>query len=251
MRMRAQLNFWLTSKNFYFLEMNTRLQVEHPVTELVTGLDLVHLQIKIAAGEKLPFSQQDIKLRGHAIECRIYAEDPDNQYMPSPGQVTLLREPAGPGIRIDTGIYEGWSVPIEYDPLLAKLVGYGSDRAMATARISRALDEFLVGGIKTNLSLFRRIVSDRTFIAGDLHTGYLDGLLSRTESDDINERESDEQENNGEIAAIAGALFAALDRGEASSSDIATDRKPSPRSLDDPDRTESSWKRAARAEGLR
>ncbi len=238
-------------KNFYFLEMNTRLQVEHPVTELVTGLDLVHLQIKIAAGEKLPFSQQDIKLRGHAIECRIYAEDPDNQYMPSPGQVTLLREPAGPGIRIDTGIYEGWSVPIEYDPLLAKLVGYGSDRAMATARISRALDEFLVGGIKTNLSLFRRIVSDRTFIAGDLHTGYLDGLLSRTESDDINERESDEQENNGEIAAIAGALFAALDRGEASSSDIATDRKPSPRSLDDPDRTESSWKRAARAEGLR
>jgi acetyl-CoA carboxylase, biotin carboxylase subunit len=238
-------------KNFYFLEMNTRLQVEHPVTELVTGLDLVHLQIKIAAGEQLPFSQQDTKLRGHAIECRVYAEDPDNQFIPSPGRVTLLREPAGPGIRVDSGIYEGWSVPIEYDPLLAKLVGYGTDRAMATARISRALDEFLVGGIKTNLSLFRRIVSDKTFIAGDLHTGYLDGLLSHTESNDINERERGEREKDGKIAATAAALFAALDRGEASGSDMATERKPSPKSLDGPNRTESSWKRAARAEALR
>ncbi|MDP9162265.1 MAG: acetyl-CoA carboxylase biotin carboxylase subunit [Acidobacteriota bacterium] len=238
-------------KNFYFLEMNTRLQVEHPVTELVTGLDLVHLQIKIAAGEKLPFSQEDIKLRGHAIECRIYAEDPDNQYMPSPGRVTLLREPSGPGIRVDAGIYEGWSVPIEYDPLLAKLVGYGSDRAMATARIARALDEFLVGGIQTNLSLFRKIVSDRTFIAGNLHTGYLDGLLSRTESGDSTNPKLDEREKDSGIAAIAAALFAALDIGGTSSSNTAIDRKPSPKILDDPNRTESSWKRAARAEALR
>ncbi len=115
-------------KNFYFLEMNTRLQVEHPVTELITGLDLVHLQIRIAAGEKLPFQQEDIRIRGHAIECRIYAEDPDNNYFPSPGKITLLLSPSGPGIRRDSGMYEGWTVPIDYDPLLAKLIGYGTDR---------------------------------------------------------------------------------------------------------------------------
>jgi acetyl-CoA carboxylase biotin carboxylase subunit len=115
-------------KNFYFLEMNTRLQVEHPVTELITGLDLVQLQIRIAAGEKLSFSQDDVRIRGHAIECRIYAEDPDNNYFPSPGKITMLLEPSGPGIRCDSGIYEGWNVPMDYDPLLAKLIGYGTDR---------------------------------------------------------------------------------------------------------------------------
>ena len=115
-------------KNFYFLEMNTRLQVEHPVTELITGLDLVHLQIRIAAGEKLPFTQDDVRLRGHAMECRIYAEDPDNNYFPSPGRITLLLAPSGPGIRRDSGMYEGWNVPIDYDPLLAKLIAYGTDR---------------------------------------------------------------------------------------------------------------------------
>ena len=113
-------------KNFYFLEMNTRLQVEHPVTELVTGLDLVHLQIRIAAGEKLPFTQDEVLIRGHAIECRIYAEDPDNNYFPSPGKITLLLLPSGPGIRRDSGMYEGWTVPMDYDPLLAKLIGYGT-----------------------------------------------------------------------------------------------------------------------------
>ncbi len=107
-------------RNFYFLEMNTRLQVEHPVTELVTGLDLVHLQIRIAAGEKLPFRQEDVSLRGHAIECRIYAEDPDNNYFPSPGRITLLLSPSGPGIRRDSGMYEGWTVPMDYDPLLGE-----------------------------------------------------------------------------------------------------------------------------------
>src|SRR6202045_1928576 len=127
-------------KNFYFLEMNTRLQVEHPVTELTTGLDLVHLQIRIAAGEKLPFAQADLEIRGHAIECRIYAEDPDDNYFPSPGKITLLLEPNGPGIRLDSGTYEGWNVPIDYDPLLAKLIGYGSDRTQAIMRLKRALD---------------------------------------------------------------------------------------------------------------
>ena len=113
-------------KNFYFLEMNTRLQVEHPVTELITGLDLVHLQIHIANGEHLPFRQEEVNIRGHAIECRIYAEDPDNNYFPSPGKITLLLAPSGPGIRRDSGMYEGWTVPMDYDPLLAKLIGYGS-----------------------------------------------------------------------------------------------------------------------------
>src|ERR1700690_2774158 len=126
-------------KNFYFLEMNTRLQVEHPVTELITGLDLVHLQIRIAAGEKLPFRQEDVVLRGHAIECRIYAEDADNNFFPSPGKIETLLTPEGPGIRLDNGVYTGWTVPIDYDPLLAKLVAYGEDRQQAISRLARAL----------------------------------------------------------------------------------------------------------------
>ena len=150
-------------RNFYFLEMNTRLQVEHPVTELVTGLDLVHLQMHVAAGEKLPFRQEDVKVRGHAIECRVYAEDPDNNFFPSPGQITRLISPSGPGIRRDSGMYEGWKVPIEYDPLLAKLIGYGETREDAIDRLLRALHEYFVGGIKTNISLFRRILRDSGF----------------------------------------------------------------------------------------
>ncbi len=190
-------------KNFYFLEMNTRLQVEHPVTELITGLDLVHLQIRIAAGEKLPFAQEDVAIRGHAIECRVYAEDPDNNYFPSPGKITLLQEPSGPGIRHDSGIYEGWTVPIDYDPLLAKLVGYGTDRHQAIARLSRALDEYFVGGIKTNLLLFQRILSDQNFQAGKLDTGFLDRLLKS--------KPAGRKNDDSEVAAIAAGLFAALD----------------------------------------
>ena len=132
-------------KNFYFLEMNTRLQVEHPVTELITGLDLVQLQIRIAAGEKLPFRQEDVLIRGHAMECRIYAEDPENNYFPSPGKITSLATPEGPGIRLDSGVYEGWTVPIDYDPLLAKLVAYGENRAQVISRLTRALAGTLRG----------------------------------------------------------------------------------------------------------
>src|SRR5712671_1231929 len=166
-------------KNFYFLEMNTRLQVEHPVTELITGLDLVHLQIRIANGEKLPLTQDDLLIRGHAIECRIYAEDPDNNYFPSPGKITLLASPSGPGIRLDSGMYEGWTVPLDYDPLLVKLVGYGTDRQQAIMRLERALYEYFVAGIKTNISLFQRILRDADFQAGKLDTGYLDRLLAK------------------------------------------------------------------------
>src|SRR6202142_695582 len=188
-------------KNFYFLEMETRLQGEDSVTELITGLDLVHLQIRIAAGEKLPFGQEDIRIRGHAIECRIYAEDPDNNYFPSPGKITLLLTPSGPGIRIDSGMYEGWTVPIDYDPLLAKLVGYGTDRAQAISRLMRALDEYFVGGIKTNISLFRRIMRDADFRAAKLDTGFLDRMLKRKE-----DKPADSQA--AEVAAIAAGLFA-------------------------------------------
>ena len=153
-------------KNFYFLEMNTRLQVEHPVTELVTGLDLVNLQIRIAAGEKLPFRQEDVVIRGHAIECRIYAEDADNNFFPSPGKIETLMTPAGPGIRLDSGVYAGWTVPIDYDPLLAKLVGYGEIASRQSPGWRARLPEYFVAGIKTNLGLFRRILADQDFQSG-------------------------------------------------------------------------------------
>jgi len=223
-------------KNFHFLEMNTRLQVEHPVTELITGLDLVHLQIRIAAGEKLPFSQDQVQIRGHAMECRIYAEDPDNNYFPSPGKITLLLAPSGPGIRRDSGMYEGWTVPIDYDPLLAKLIGYGTDRKQTMGRLIRALNEYFVGGIKTNISLFRRILNDPDFQAGKLDTGYLDRLLV------LSSGAIPAASKGSEIAAIAAGLFAVLEPIVPSSNGASPSGAGNGR---------SSWKRAARAEGLR
>ncbi len=228
-------------QNFYFLEMNTRLQVEHPVTELVTGLDLVHLQIRIAAGEKLSFTQDQVSLRGHAIECRIYAEDPDNNYFPSPGKITLLLTPSGPGIRRDSGMYEGWTVPLEYDPLLAKLVGYGNDRAQAIARLTRALDEYFVGGIKTNISLFRRIFRDADFQGGRFHTGYLDQLLKASPSSEPGQQDST-------VAAIAAGVFAMLDEGSVANVG-ATPRNGSSESVRSK-ATVSVWRKAARTEAL-
>jgi acetyl-CoA carboxylase biotin carboxylase subunit len=165
------------SGSFYFLEMNTRLQVEHPVTELVTGLDLVRLQLQVAAGERLPFTQEDVALCGAAIECRIYAEDPSNNFFPSPGRIEQLSEPAGPGVRVDSGVYAGWTVPIEYDPMLSKLIAWSDTREHAIDRMLRALGEYHVGGIKSNIPLFRAILGDVAFRNGDLHTGYLDELL--------------------------------------------------------------------------
>ena len=167
-------------RNFFFLEMNTRLQVEHPVTEMVTGLDLVKLQLRIAAGEPLPLRQEDVALRGHAIECRIYAEDPDNNFFPSPGKILSRRVPAGPGIRLDDGVYPGWVVPTDYDPLLGKLISWGSDRAEAIARLRRALEEYSIGGIQTNIGLFRRILADAEYSRGEIYTRWLDEWLART-----------------------------------------------------------------------
>lgn len=165
---------------FYFLEMNTRLQVEHPVTELVTGLDLVQLQIRIAAGEKLPLEQEHVQWNGSAIQCRIYAEDPYRDHMPCPGRITALREPAGPGIRLDSGVYSGWVVPHDYDPLLAKLIAWAPSRGLAIARMRRALAEYMVAGIGTNLDLFRALLADEDFALGRLHTGFLDEFLARS-----------------------------------------------------------------------
>ena len=167
-------------RNFYFLEMNTRLQVEHPVTELVTSCDLVKLQIRVAAGEPLPLAQENIDLRGHAIECRIYAEDPDNSFFPSPGTILARNVPSGPGIRLDDGVYAGWTVPTDYDPMLGKLIVWGNDRNEAMARMGRALDEYYVGGIKTNVGLFRRILAAPEFVRGEIHTKWLDEFLLRT-----------------------------------------------------------------------
>jgi acetyl-CoA carboxylase biotin carboxylase subunit len=219
--------------------MNTRLQVEHPVTELITGLDLVHLQIRIAAGEKLPFKQEDVRIRGHAIECRIYAEDPDNNYFPSPGKISLLQEPSGPGIRLDGGMYEGWTVPIDYDPLLAKLIGYGTDRDQAIARLTRALSEYFVGGIKTNISLFRRILRDADFRAAKLDTGFLDRMLKRKE-----DKPADSQA--AEVAAIAAGMFAALGSSAAAAGERADGSGSSAGVA-----AASKWKDASRREALR
>ena len=169
-------------RNFYFLEMNTRLQVEHPVTELVTGLDLVEWQLRIAAGERLTIGQDQVKWSGWAIECRIYAEDPENQFMPSPGKITHLREPAGPGLRLDSGIYSGFTVPFDYDPLLAKLAAWGPSRERAIGRMDRALAEYSIAGIRTNTAFFREILADAEFRDGRLSTAFLDGFFARRRS---------------------------------------------------------------------
>jgi acetyl-CoA carboxylase biotin carboxylase subunit len=226
-------------KKFYFLEMNTRLQVEHPVTELTTGLDLVHLQIRIAAGEKLPFGQADVEIRGHAIECRIYAEDPDKNYFPSPGKITMLLEPSGPGIRRDSGMYEVWSVPIDYDPLLAKLIGYGKQAMM---RLERALSEYFVAGIKTNISLFQRILRDADFQSGKLDTGYLDRLLVKAGAPIASSTTETDLKTMETISTIAAGMFAVLDpasqpgkNGNAESAAAVS----------------SNWKQKGRSEALR
>ncbi len=188
-------------RNFHFLEMNTRLQVEHPVTELVTGLDLVHWQLRIAAGEELEMRQDDIAWRGHAIECRIYAEDPYNNFFPSPGRVTALRRPFGPGIRLDAGVYVGWTVPIDYDPLLAKLAVWGRTREQAVQRMVRALDEYSVDGIKTTLEFYRNVFADEHYRQGLLHTGFIDDFLRRKAAPAV-----DGDPDLEHVAAMIGAI---------------------------------------------
>jgi acetyl-CoA carboxylase, biotin carboxylase subunit len=215
--------------NFYFLEMNTRLQVEHPVTELVTGLDLVALQIRIASGEPLPFRQDEVQIRGHAIECRVYAEDPENNYFPSPGKITSLMEPSGPGVRLDSGVYPDWDVPMEYDPLLAKLIAYGATREQAMVRLKQALQEYAIGGIKTNLSLLRRILDDREFFSGRANTGFLTRLVEGPFKSGDGAEET--------VALLAAGIFRFMAE-KASNSTTSTANGD----------TVSGWKKTARSE---
>ncbi len=164
------------NRNFYFMEMNTRIQVEHPVTELVTGVDLIREQIKIANGEGLRFSQNDIKLNGHAIEVRINAEDPFNNFAPSPGKITGYHAPGGFGVRIDTHAYAGYSIPPYYDSMLAKLIVWGENRKDAILRMRRALMEFIIEGVKTTIPLHKQIMFDKDFISGDFDTTFMDNF---------------------------------------------------------------------------
>jgi acetyl/propionyl-CoA carboxylase alpha subunit len=159
---------------FYFLEVNTRLQVEHPITEMTTGLDLVREQLEIAAGNPLAFRQEDIRPRGHAIECRIYAEDPENRFYPSPGPVLLHREPSGPGIRNDCGVYEGFTIPVEYDPIISKLVVSAGTREGARNRMIRALESYAVLGVRTTIPFLIDVLKSAEFCEGKTHTGFID-----------------------------------------------------------------------------
>lgn len=162
--------------SFYFLEMNTRIQVEHPVTEMVCGIDIVREQIRVAAGEPLGISQSDVRLEGHAIECRINAEDPDHGFRPSPGRITAFHAPGGPGIRIDTHAYSGYQIPSQYDSLLAKLIAYGRTREDAVARMLRALDEFVIEGVPTTIPFHRVAVAHPDFRSGDISTDFVQNL---------------------------------------------------------------------------
>lgn len=187
------------SREFYFLEMNTRLQVEHPVTELVTGIDLVKEQILVASGKTLSFTQEEIQWRGHAIECRIYAEDFENNFMPSPGRIDRLRIPQGNGVRDDGGVYQGSEVSIYYDPMISKFCTYGRNREEAISRLRRALSEYEIAGIKTTLQFFREIIEDEEFQKGILDTGFIERWSKRRKVIEATQIEKD-------LAAIAAAL---------------------------------------------
>ena len=161
-------------QNFYFLEMNTRLQVEHPVTEMITGLDLVRIQIEIGEGKKLSVKQEDLRINGCAFEARLYAEDPENNFFPSPGKIQWLSIPEGPGVRHDSAVYAGYQIPIFYDPMIAKLVVWGKDRKEAISRMQRALLEYQVGGFKNNIPFLRNLIESPDVVAGKMHTRFID-----------------------------------------------------------------------------
>ena len=201
------------TRDFYFLEMNTRLQVEHPVTEMVTGIDLVREQITVADGAALSFKQEEIRWSGHAIECRVYAEDPDNNFLPSPGRITHLQAPSGPGVRDDSGVELNSEVSIHYDPLISKLAVWGRTRSESIDRLRRALDEYEVGGIKTTLPFFREIVRDEEFKAGRLDTGFISRFYERKKKAHGVEAEDDDWKKQVDMAVIAASIhYAALQR---------------------------------------
>jgi acetyl-CoA carboxylase biotin carboxylase subunit len=217
-------------KKFYFLEMNTRLQVEHPVTELVTGLDIVREQLRIACGEPLGLRQEELRMQGWAIECRIYAEDPENSFLPSPGRIRNLVEPQGPGVRVDSGVYDGWEIPVHYDPLIAKVIAWGADREQAAAKMRRAVREYRIQGLKTNLRFFADLLEDREWVEGRLSTGFVDSFLARCKAVEAPQRPLSDA-----LALAAAIAHGDSVRGEA----VGRDRE-----------TESSWKMAGRLELL-
>lgn len=162
------------NKNFYFMEMNTRIQVEHPVTEMVTGIDILKEQIKIALGEKISFKQDDVKLKGNAIECRINAEDPTRNFAPSPGKITFFHIPQGIGVRFDTHLFAGYSIPPHYDSLIGKLICHGNSRIEAIARMKRALEELVIEGISTTIPFHLEVMNNEKFIKGDISTKFIE-----------------------------------------------------------------------------
>lgn len=226
--------------NFYFLEVNTRLQVEHPVTEQVTGLDLVKLQIAIAAGHRLPFAWETITPRGHAMEVRLYAEDSENNFFPSPGKILSRHAPSGPGIRLDEGVYEGWTVPMEYDPLLSKLIAWGNSREETIARLRRALEEYKITGIKTNAGLFRRILNEPEFLRGEIHTKWLDEVLQRSGSGARASAGKGKPDRAADAAVIAAGLWQ-VKQSEKRSANVTEEQESSP---------QSRWKQEGRREQL-
>jgi len=224
------------TREFYFLEMNTRLQVEHPVTELVTGIDIVREQITVANGAPLSFSQEQVEWQGHAIECRVYAEDPENNFFPSPGVISHLRVPNGPGIRDDSGVELNSEVSIHYDPMISKLAAWGRTRAEAIDRLRRALGEYEVGGIKTTLPFFREIIRDQEFIDGRLDTGFITRFNERRArvSAPASEKAAQTQQD---MALIAAAIHYARLQKEAAARPATSV-------------SQSRWKMAGRTEAL-
>jgi acetyl/propionyl-CoA carboxylase alpha subunit len=224
-----------TDGRFYFLEMNTRLQVEHPITEAVTGVDLVQWQLRIASGERLTLDPPTLLVpRGHAIECRIYAEDPDQNFMPAPGLVRALRPASGPGIRDDGGVTAGYTVPVFYDSMIAKLVAWADNREQAIARMSRALSEYQVLGIRTTIPFFVWLMKQDDYRAARYDTTWLDRLLTSRRGMSFNELQPDE--------ALLVTLAAALETYQRATADSGRS---------DADATAGLWQRAARAEALR
>jgi len=165
-------------RNFYFLEVNTRLQVEHPITEMITGLDIVRIQLEVACGNPLPFVQEDVRSRGHAIECRIYAEDPEKGFYPSPGRIIYMQAPSGPGIRNDCGVYAGFQVPVEYDPILSKLIAHAEDRNQAISRMIQALEDYVILGVSTPVAFLIDVLKSEAFAGGDTFTDFIDAHFS-------------------------------------------------------------------------
>jgi acetyl-CoA carboxylase biotin carboxylase subunit len=229
--------------NFYFLEVNTRLQVEHPVTEMVTGIDIVLEQFRIASGRPLKFSQDDVQVRGHAIECRIAAEDPFNNFAPSLGTIVEVAEPGGPGVRVDSSIYRGSKVPIYYDPMISKLIVWAPTRAHAILRMRRALEEYRIIGIQTNIPFHLAVLGSMDFQRGRVDTRFVEHFMEGGWTDRIHT--NGHEEDLEEVAGMVGALVADRKRMAGSARTGSESSSPASASQDSP------WRIAGRRQGLR